>query len=85
MYLLGFTLNNFSFMALTISVGFVVDDAIVMIENIFRHQERGLSPMQAALVGVEADRLHGHQHQHLAGGGVHPDPVHGRHPGQAAA
>ena len=51
MYLLGFTLNNFSFMALTISVGFVVDDAIVMIENIFRHQERGLSPMQAALVG----------------------------------
>ncbi len=52
MYLLGFTLNNFSFMSLTISVGFVVDDAIVMIENIFRHQERGLSPMQAALVGA---------------------------------
>jgi len=51
MYLLGFSLNNFSLMALTISVGFVVDDAIVMIENIFRHQERGLSPMQAALVG----------------------------------
>ena len=52
MYLLGFTLNNFSFMALTISVGFVVDDAIVMIENIFRHQERGLPPLQAALVGA---------------------------------
>ena len=52
MYLLGFTLNNFSFMALTISVGFVVDDAIVMIENIFRHQERGLPPMQAALAGA---------------------------------
>ncbi len=52
MYLLGFTLNNFSLMALTISVGFVVDDAIVMIENIFRHQERGLPPMQAALVGA---------------------------------
>ncbi len=52
MYLLGFTLNNFSFMALTISVGFVVDDAIVMIENIFSHQERGLPPMQAALVGA---------------------------------
>ncbi len=51
MYLLGFSLNNFSLMALTISVGFVVDDAIVMIENIFRHQQRGLSPMQAALVG----------------------------------
>ncbi len=52
MYLLGFTLNNFSFMALTISVGFVVDDAIVMIENIFRHQERGMAPMQAALAGA---------------------------------
>ena len=51
MYLLGYSLNNFSLMALTISVGFVVDDAIVMIENIFRHQQLGLSPMQAALVG----------------------------------
>jgi len=53
MYLLGFTLNNFSFMALTISVGFVVDDAIVMIENIFRHQERGMAPLQAALAGAK--------------------------------
>jgi len=51
MYLLGYSLNNFSLMALTISVGFVVDDAIVMIENIFRHQERGLSPLHAALAG----------------------------------
>ncbi len=51
MYLCGFSLNNFSLMALTISVGFVVDDAIVVIENISRHRERGLSPLQAALVG----------------------------------
>ena len=51
MYLLGFSLDNFSLMALTISVGFVVDDAIVMIENIHRHREMGLSPLQAALVG----------------------------------
>ncbi len=51
MYLFGFSLNNFSLMALTISVGFVIDDAIVMIENIARHQERGLTPMQAALAG----------------------------------
>ena len=51
MWLLGYSLDNFSLMALTISVGFVVDDAIVMIENIVRHTERGLSPMQAALVG----------------------------------
>ncbi len=53
MYLLGFSLNNFSLMALTISVGFVVDDAIVMIENIYRHQERGLTPLQAAFVGAK--------------------------------
>ena len=52
MWLLGFSLNNFSLMALTISVGFVVDDAIVMIENIHRHEERGLSRLQAAFVGA---------------------------------
>ena len=51
MYLLGFSLNNFSLMALTIAVGFVVDDAIVMIENIARHQERGMTPFAAALAG----------------------------------
>ena len=53
MWLLGFSLNNFSLMALTISVGFVVDDAIVMIENIHRRHEQGLSPMQAALQGAK--------------------------------
>ncbi len=53
MWLLGFSLNNFSLMALTISVGFVIDDAIVMIENIHRHEEMGLSPLQAALVGAK--------------------------------
>ena len=52
MYLLDFSINNFSLMALTISVGFVVDDAIVMIENIHRHQERGLAPLAAALAGA---------------------------------
>ena len=51
MYLLGFSLNNFSLMALTISVGFVVDDAIVMIENIIRHREMGMGPLRAALAG----------------------------------
>jgi len=51
MYLLGFSLDNLSLMALTISTGFVVDDAIVMIENIARYVERGDSPMQAALRG----------------------------------
>ena len=52
MYLLGYTLDNLSLMALTISTGFVVDDAIVVIENIARHLERGLSPLQAALSGA---------------------------------
>src|SRR6185369_5284798 len=51
MYLLGFSLDNFSLMALTLSVGFVVDDAIVMLENIVRHMEMGKSPYRAALDG----------------------------------
>jgi len=53
MYLLGFSLNNLTLMALTISTGFVVDDAIVMIENIFRHIEQGEKPLAAALKGAE--------------------------------
>ena len=53
MYLLGFSLDNLSLMALTISTGFVVDDAIVMIENIARFIEAGESPLQAALKGSE--------------------------------
>ncbi|HSV34266.1 MAG TPA: efflux RND transporter permease subunit [Ramlibacter sp.] len=52
MYLLGYSLNNLSLMALTIATGFVVDDAIVMIENISRHIEAGEPPMQAALKGA---------------------------------
>jgi HAE1 family hydrophobic/amphiphilic exporter-1 len=51
MYLGGYTLNNVSLMALTLAVGFVVDDAIVMLENIVRHSEAGLDPMAAALKG----------------------------------
>ena len=53
MYLLGYSLNNLSLMALTISTGFVVDDAIVMIENISRYIEAGDSPLLAALKGSE--------------------------------
>ena len=51
MYLLGYSLDNLSLMALTIATGFVVDDAIVMIENIARHVEGGMNPMEAALRG----------------------------------
>src|SRR4051812_38705009 len=53
MYLLGYSLNNLTLMALTISTGFVVDDAIVMIENIARYVEAGENPMAAALKGAE--------------------------------
>ena len=53
MYALGYSLDNLSLMALTISTGFVVDDAIVMIENIARYLEEGDTPMQAALKGAE--------------------------------
>jgi multidrug efflux pump len=52
MYLLGYSLDNLSLMALTISTGFVVDDAIVVIENITRYLEQGLTPMKAALRGA---------------------------------
>jgi HAE1 family hydrophobic/amphiphilic exporter-1 len=51
MQLFGFSLDNLSLMALTLSVGFVVDDAIVMLENIVRHMENGMPPMEAALKG----------------------------------
>jgi multidrug efflux pump len=51
MYLLGYTLDNLSLMALTISTGFVVDDAIVVIENISRHLEKGMTPYKAAMLG----------------------------------
>jgi len=53
MYLLGYSLDNLSLMALTISTGFVVDDAIVVIENITRYLEKGMSPMEAALKGAQ--------------------------------
>ena len=53
MYGLGYSLDNLSLMALTISTGFVVDDAIVMVENISRYLEEGKTPMEAALIGAE--------------------------------
>ncbi len=53
MYLLGYSIDNLSLMALTVATGFVVDDAIVVIENITRHLEAGLRPLEAALVGAK--------------------------------
>ncbi len=85
MYLLGYSLNNLSLMALTLSVGFVVDDAIVMLENIVRYMEMGKSAHGSGAAGLARDRLHHPLDDHLAGGGVHPGAVHGRHRGPAAA
>ena len=58
MYLLGFSLDNLSLMALTISTGFVVDDAIVVLENISRYLEQGMPRLQAAIKRRERGRLH---------------------------
>jgi multidrug efflux pump len=52
MYLAGYSLNNFSLMALIIAAGFVVDDAVVVLENVSRHVERGMEPVKAALLGT---------------------------------
>ena len=53
MYMLGYTIDNLSLMALTVATGFVVDDAIVVVENITRHLENGMQPMEAALHGAK--------------------------------
>ena len=79
MYLLGYSLNNLTLMALTISTGFVVDDAIVMIENIARYIEAGVPPLEAALRGSRADRLHDSLADGIAHRGPHSAPLHGRH------
>ena len=58
MYLLGYSLDNLSLMALTLSVGFVVDDAIVMLENIVRHMEMGETRLRGGAQRLAGDRLH---------------------------
>ena len=77
MYLCGFSLNNLSLMALTIATGFVVDDAIVVLENISRHVEAGMKPINAALLGARS-RLHRAVDERFAGGGVYPAAADGR-------
>ncbi len=79
MYLLGYSLDNLSLMALTISTGFVVDDAIVVLENITRHIEAGMPRMEAALRGAARGRLHRPVDEPVADRGVRPDPADGRH------
>ena len=79
MYLLDYSLDNLSLMALTLSVGFVVDDAIVMLENIVRHMEMGKRADAGRPGRLARDRLHHRLDDPVAGGGVHPGAVHGRH------
>ena len=83
MYLCGYSLDNLSLMALTISTGFVVDDAIVVIENITRYLEQGMKPLRGGAARRAGDRLHRAQHERLAGGGVHSAADDGRHRGPA--
>ena len=80
MQVLHFSLNNLSMMALILSIGFVVDDAIVMLENIVRHMEAGEAAARGGAEGIAGDRLHDPDDDHVARRGVHPDSVHERHP-----
>ena len=81
MYLLGYSLDNLSLMALTISTGFVVDDAIVVMENIARHREEGMTPLPGRAAGREGNRVDGLYHQRVADRGLHSHPVDGRNRG----
>ncbi len=85
MYVFGYNIDNLSLMALTLCVGFVVDDAIVMLENITRHMEMGKPRMQATLDGSKEIGFTIVSMTIVAGRGVHPGAVHGRHPRPSAA
>ena len=79
MYLAGYSLDNLSLMALTIATGFVVDDAIVVLENISRHIEDGMSPRDAARVGAREVGFTVLSMSAVADRRLHPHPADGRH------
>ena len=79
MYLCGFSLNNLSLMALIVATGLVVDDAIVVLENISRHVERGLPPLEAALIGAREVGSTLLSMNLAPGRRLRLDPVHGGH------
>ena len=78
MYAFGFTINTLTLLALVLAIGLVVDDAIVMLENIYRHVEEGMPPVKAALIGSTRDRLRHHRHDHHARRGLCADRLHDR-------
>ena len=78
MYLCGYSVDNLSLMGLTISTGFVVDDAIVVIENINRHLEAGMRPDAGGPPRRAGNRLYGLVDQHFAGGRLYSDSDDGR-------
>ncbi len=77
MWALGYSVNNLTLMAFAIAVGFVVDDAIVMIENVYRNLEKRHDADAGGARRRPADRLHGAVDQHLADRRVHSGAVHG--------
>ena len=79
MYMLGYSLNNLTLMALTISTGFVVDDAIVMIENITRYIEEGRHAAAGGAAGLRTDRLYDHLADYFIDRGADSAAVHGRY------
>ena len=85
MYVLGFSLDNLSLMGLSIAVGFVVDDAIVMVENIVHHLERGETPLERRLERRRRDRFYDLLDLDLPDGRVHPLAADERHRRPAVA
>ena len=79
MYLLGYTLDNFSLMALTVATGFVVDDAIVVMENTTRHIEGGMTPDAGRIPGRARSGLYRGLDELVAGGRIPAVHGHGRH------
>ena len=83
MWVFGYSLDNLSLMALTISTGFVVDDAIVVMENISRHLEQGMTPFASGIKGFARDRIHYFYDQHVADRSVYSDSADGRNCGSS--
>ena len=78
MNMLGYSLDNLSLMALTLAIGFLVDDAIVFLENTVRLMETGQGALEATLNSAQGDQLHDSGHDHFAGRGIYSAGVHDR-------